>query len=237
MKTLLVFSCVAALALSLNACNRNSVDPTTADASARSASVSGTTGGPKSLTVVDVSSLPAAITTYINTNYAGATIKEAGKGPLGNYVVAISVNSTIKLLAFKADGTFEKVLDGKGGPMRGDSAHHPKPDSLHRPKPDSLHHPKPTPGDSVRHPRPAPGDTVRHAGPGRGPDVTVVAVSSLPAAITTYINTNYAGATIEKAVQEKQSSDYVVLIKTTDSKHVVLLFGSDGTFKKAVTGK
>ncbi|NEU66273.1 PepSY-like domain-containing protein [Spirosoma agri] len=222
MKTLLVFSCVAALVVSLNACNRNSVDPTSTDASARSSSVTSTTaGGPHSMTVVDVSSLPATITTYISTNYAGATIKEAAKGPKGNYVVAITQNSTITLLSFKADGTFDKVVDGKGKPAHGDSAHHPKP----------------APGDSTHHPKPAPGDTLHKGKPGQGPMATVVAVSSLPAAITTYISTNYAGATIEKAAQDKKSSDYIVAIKTADSKRIGLIFGADGTFKKAVTGK
>ncbi|MCK8490996.1 PepSY-like domain-containing protein [Spirosoma sp. RP8] len=222
MKTLLAFSCVAAIVLSLNACNRNSVDPSTTTASARSGSgPSSTTAGPRSLTTVDVSSLPATITTYISANYAGATVKEAKKNAEGSYLVMITVNSTVKLLAFKADGSFDKEFDGKGGHARGDSAHRPK-------------H---APGDSTHHPKPAPGDSVRHNRPGQGPAVTVINASSLPAAITTYITTNYAGATIEKAAQDKKSNDYVVLVKTADSKRVMLLFGSDGAFKKAVTGK
>ena len=113
MKVLLVFSCVAALVVSLNACTSNPVDPTTADASARSGGVVSTSlTGPHNLTAVDAATLPAAITTYISTNYAGATIKEALKDAQGNYVVAITVSSVVNVLAFKADGTFVKVLTG-----------------------------------------------------------------------------------------------------------------------------
>ncbi|WP_338871123.1 PepSY-like domain-containing protein [Spirosoma sp. SC4-14] len=238
MKALFVFSCMAALVLSLNACNHNAVDPSSTDGSARSSGVvSGTATGPGSLTSVDVSTLPSAITTYINTNYAGATIKEAGTDPKGNYVVIITLNNELRLLAFKADGTFIKELKGgKGRPMPGDSLHHPKGDSLHHPRHapgDSLHHP-PMPGDSLHHPH---GDSLHHKGPGPGANVTVIAASDLPSAITTYINTNYAGATIEQAAKDNASSDYIVLIKTSDSKRVLLLFGSDGTFKKAIKGK
>ena len=230
MKALLVFSCVAALVVSLNACNRSSVDPSTADASARSAGVESTSlTGPHNLTVVATATLPAAIITYITTNYAGATIKEALKDEKGNFVVAITVNSALKLLLFKADGTFVKVAEGKPGRSPRDSANHAPGDSAHHPK-----HPH---GDSLNHPKPPKADSANHPRPGKGSDVTTVAVSSLPAAITTYINTNYAGATIDKAVQEKTSSDYLVAITTTDKKRVALLFGSDGTFKKVVTGR
>ncbi|WP_206170636.1 hypothetical protein [Spirosoma pollinicola] len=168
MKALLVFSCVAALVVSLNACNNNPVDPSAADASARSAGVTSTSAtGPRNLTAVDAATLPTAITTYISTNYAGATIKEALKDAQGNYVIAITVSSVVKVLAFKADGTFVKVLDGKRGPghFPGDSTKHAPGDSLRQHFPgDSTHHaPGDTlhqhfPGDSTHH---APGDTLR----------------------------------------------------------------------------
>lgn len=237
MKTLLVFSCVAALAVGLNACNKSSVDPDS-DSAARHGVVSTSATGPHSLTTVDAASLPASITTYISTNYAGATIKEALKGPEGNYAVAITVNGVVKLLLFKADGTFVKEVAGRPGPAPGDSARHHAPgDSAHHHMPgDSAHHH--APGDSIRHPRPVAGDSAHHPRPGGGgPASTTVAVSSLPAAITAYINTNYAGAAINRADQDKKTSDYVVLITTANKKRVALLFGSDGTFKKALTGK
>jgi len=227
MKTLLVFSCVAALVVGLNACNKTAVDPDQ-DGSARSAGVTSTSvTGPHNVTVVDASSLPAAVTTYISTNYAGATIKEALKDDKGNFAVAITVNNTLKLLLFKADGTFVKVADAKPKHAPGDSTHHRAPgdSTRHHAPGDSLHHPKPVAGDSAHHPR------------SQGPDATTVAVSSLPAAIPTYVNANYAGAVIDKAGQDKTTSDYVVAITTADKKRVVLLFGSDGTFKKALTRK
>jgi hypothetical protein len=224
MKTLFVFSCVVALVVSLNACNRNAVDPDTTNASARTAGVTSTSAtGPRNLTAVDAATLPAAITTYISTNYAGATVKEAFKDAAGNYVVAITVNSAVKLLLFKADGTFVNVAEGKRGHAPGDSAHHAKGDSVRHMHRDSTHH--------------APGDTLHHPRPGKGSSLTTVAVSSLPAAITSYINTNYAGATINKAAQETTTSDYVIAIITADNKRVLLLFGSDGTFKRAVSGR
>ncbi|GAB3808273.1 hypothetical protein GCM10028819_46970 [Spirosoma humi] len=230
MKALLMFSCVAALVVSLNACNRNSVDPDTADASARLGGVVSTSlTGPHNLTVVEAATLPAAITTYITTNYAGATIKEALKDEKGNFLVAITVNSTLKLLQFKADGTFVKVVEGRPGRPPRDSANHVPSDSAHHPR-----HPH---GDSLSHPKPPKADSANHPRPGKGPDVTTVAVSNLPAAITSYINTTYAGATIDKAVQEKMSGNYLVAITTADKKRVALLFGSDGTFKKAVAGR
>ncbi len=238
MKTLFVLSSLVALVVSLNACNNNAVNPSAADASARTSGVVSTSlTGPHNLTAVDATSLPAAITTYIITNYAGVTVKEALKDAQGNYVVSITVNSAVKRLLFKADGTFVKVVDGKSGHAPGDSTKHHMPgDSTkhHMPGDSAKHH---APGDSLHHPKPAIGDSTHHSRPGQGSDLTAVAVSSLPATITSYISTNYAGATIDKAVQEKTSSDYIVAITTTDKKRTVLLFGSDGTFKKAVTGK
>ncbi|MBD2703989.1 PepSY-like domain-containing protein [Spirosoma sp. BT702] len=223
MKTVFLFSCVLALVVGLNACNKTAVDPDV-DGAARSASVSGdSTKKPHSLTVVDVASLPTNVTTYITTNYAGATIKEARKDKAGNFVVAITVSDSTKVLFFKADGTFVAEAGRKPGHARGDSTGKRK----HTPG-DSTHRPKPARGDSTHHNRP---------GQGQGPISTTVAVSGLPAAITTYINTNYAGATINKAVQEKKDSDYLVLITTADNKRAILEFASDGTFKRARTSK
>ncbi|GAB3692321.1 hypothetical protein GCM10027592_11160 [Spirosoma flavus] len=224
MKTVLLFSCMLALVVGLNACNKTAVDPNV-DGSARSASASGdSTKKPHSLTVVDVASLPANVTSYITTNYAGATIKEARKDKAGNFVVTITVSNSTKLLFFKADGTFVAEAGRKPGHSPGDSTGPRK----HTPG-DSTHHPKPAHGDSTRHDRPG--------GQGQGPGSATVAVSSLPAAITTYINTNYAGATINRAVQEPKNNDYLVLITTADNKRAMLEFASDGTFKRARTSK
>jgi hypothetical protein len=63
------------------------------------------------LTKIEASALPAAITSYISTTYAGAEIKQAGKNAAGEYFVGILVDSKIKVLLFKADGTFNKELE------------------------------------------------------------------------------------------------------------------------------
>lgn len=195
MKTWLLFSFVAIWAVGLTSCNKTSVDPSL-DGSARSSSVvSSSLTGPFSLTAVDMANLPTAISTYITTNYVGATIKEARKDGQGNFIVAITVNSVLKLLLFKADGTFIKEASLRPGHASGDSTHHPR----------------------------------------SGAGFTDVAVSSLPAAITTYITTNYVGATINKAAQDKNTTDYIIAITTSDKKRVLLLFGADGTFKKVLT--
>jgi hypothetical protein len=78
------------------------------------------------LTKVEISALPAAVTTYISTSYAGAEIKQAGTNADGEYFVGILSDGKIKVLLFKADGTFNKELEkpafapGKPGkPMPG----------------------------------------------------------------------------------------------------------------------
>lgn len=233
MKTWLGISCAVVVVVGLVSCNKTSLDPSV-DGSARSSSVvSSSLTGPSSLTAVDVTSLPAAITTYITTNYAGSTIKEARKDVQGNFVVAITVNNTLKLLLFKADGTFVKEADRKPGHAPGDSTHHRAPgDSTHHRAPgDSLHHRMP--GDSTHHGKPTLGDSSHHP---RGEGAfTDVAVSSLPTTITSYVTTNYVGATINKAAQNTSTKEYAVSVTTADSKRIVLLFASDGTFKKALT--
>ena len=224
MKTWLGISCAVVVVVGLGSCNKTSVDPTV-DGSARSSSVvSSSSTGPSSLTAVDVANLPATVTNYITTNYTGATIKEARKDAQGNFVVAITINNTSKLLLFKADGTFVREGQRKPNHTPGDSTHHRTPgdSTRHRAPGDSTHPRKPAPSDSTHRPR-------------GGDAFTDVAVSSLPAVITSYVTTNYAGATINKAAQATDTSEYAVSITTADSKRVVLLFASDGTFKKALT--
>ena len=63
------------------------------------------------LTTVEVSALPAAITTYITANYANAEIKQAGTNADGEYFVAILIDSKVKILLFNADATFSKELE------------------------------------------------------------------------------------------------------------------------------
>ena len=63
------------------------------------------------LTTVEISALPAAITTYISANYATAEIKKAGTNTDGEYFVAILIDSKVKVLLFSADSTFSKELE------------------------------------------------------------------------------------------------------------------------------
>jgi hypothetical protein len=66
------------------------------------------------LTAVDPATLPAAITTYINANYAGATVKFAGKDDKGQTVVGLTLNSVETGLLFDANNVFVKALDHYG---------------------------------------------------------------------------------------------------------------------------
>lgn len=70
------------------------------------------------LTEVAVASLPATITGYITTQYAGAEIKKAGTNAEGQYFVGLILDRKIKVLLFNADGSFNKELEksanGKG---------------------------------------------------------------------------------------------------------------------------
>ncbi|MBC8154256.1 MAG: PepSY-like domain-containing protein [Bacteroidetes bacterium] len=136
---------------------------------------------------ISVSALPAAVTTYITTNYAGATITGAVKGPNNGYLVLISVNSTPKALEFNADGTFTKeVLKGVG----------------------------------------------RNKG-----DFQEIALTDLPTAVSAYITANYPTATLKRAAKSMTDGQVIVMLETTDNRHVALLFNADGSFKQVLTRK
>ena len=64
--------------------------------------------------VVETSTLPTSITTYISTNYAGSTIKLAGKNPTGQFKVFIQLSTgQLAELTFAADGTFVQARRGR----------------------------------------------------------------------------------------------------------------------------
>jgi hypothetical protein len=72
-------------------------------------------GKGKDLTEVDVKKLSTAITTYISSNYAGATTLKAVTDAKGNfYVLVKKADGTLVGLEFDASGVFQKVLDPKG---------------------------------------------------------------------------------------------------------------------------
>ena len=98
------------------ACTQSSVDPTAASsADARIASVtstsavSGTCVKGSSETVVSASSLPAAVLTYLSTNYAGYALVQAEQGTNLNggatyYEVTFTFNGATKELHFDMTG-------------------------------------------------------------------------------------------------------------------------------------
>jgi hypothetical protein len=63
-----------------------------------------------------------------------------------------------------------------------------------------------------------------------------IKIDSLSSVITSYINTNYAGATIKSAFQDKDGN-IAVFIKDKDGKMVILFFDKDGKFIKSSTPK
>jgi hypothetical protein len=67
------------------------------------------------MTEIEASALPTSVTSYISTNYVGATIKRAAQSDSGKYAVHIVLsNSTHKGLLFDAAGKFVKEVSGKG---------------------------------------------------------------------------------------------------------------------------
>lgn len=130
-------------------------------------------------TPVAIADLLPAITTYISTNYTGATITSAHKESDGSFDVFITTASGAKLnINFSASGDFVSVSS----------------------------------------------DDIHHSGSG-----TVIAISSLSTAITTYISANYVGATIVAAKQESDGSIEVYIL-TSDSIKLELKFDASGNF-------
>ncbi len=67
------------------------------------------------LTSVNITALSASITSYINTNYAGATIRFAGTDDKGQTVVGLTdINGARTGLLFDANGAFVQKLEKFG---------------------------------------------------------------------------------------------------------------------------
>lgn len=116
-----LFLLTAISGLFLASCNQQDVNADNSDdvfasieaSAARTAAVNDTVTKGKckgKLTSVDIATLPATITTYINANYAGSTVKFAGKDEKGQYVVGVSLNSVETGLLFDANGAFVQAL-------------------------------------------------------------------------------------------------------------------------------
>lgn len=151
---------------------------------------SGGPGGPKgpghgrdSITQVAITDLPAAITSYITANYAGATINVAAKDANRGYVVMITQNDVKKALLFNLDGSFNQEVVRK----------------------------------------------IKM-------DYSIIEASTLPANVTSYITTNYAGSSVKLAAKSS-SGAYKVFIQTSAGKLIELSFAADGTFVQARPGR
>lgn len=195
MKKTVIAGLIALFGAGLWSCNQNGVAPVEADSAISAARLGSDTTGfhcRDSLTKIEVSALPATVTSFISTSYTGATVNYAAKDDAGNFLVAITQNSVRKALLFNTDGTFNRELSLRGG------------------------------GGN------------RHGGShGRGRDsLTLVAVANLPAAITSYITTNYASATITAAALDATRGYFVMI--TQDGQRKTLLFNADSTFNQAI---
>lgn len=120
-----LFLLTAVSGLFLASCNNQEVAPDSIDdvlasveaSAARTAAVNDTVTKGKckgKLTSVEIASLPATITTYVNKNYAGSTIKFAGKDEKGQIVVGVFLNNVETGLLFDANGIFVQALTHYG---------------------------------------------------------------------------------------------------------------------------
>lgn len=263
------------LGVGLYGCNRDqqvqSITPdsdssVSATSTARLASDSSGFFCKKNVTKIAVTDLPAAVTSYITTTYAGATVEYAAKDDTGNFLVAIKQNDEAKALLFNADGTFNEELSLKGGGGKhggrgGKGRDHGSKGSLEQIAVTDL----PTAiteyisanyaGAELKT---AAKDSARGyfvmivvsdqsktllfntdgtfnkevTKPLRG-NYTEVALADLPASVTSYVTTTYAGSTVQKAAKNA-AGELVVWVKTSDGKTVALLFAADGTFKQVL---
>lgn len=139
----------------------------------------------KTETIVAVADLLPAITTYITTNYSGATITSAHLESDGGFDVLITVADGSKIkLNFDVAGTFVSASTFKAN-------------GNHKHKHDSSQIP--------------------------------VAIADLATSITTYIKTNYTGATITSAHKESDNT-FDVFITTAAGANLNLNFSAAGEF-------
>lgn len=229
---------LTALTLSLASCQKDKNSPAPDDATAR---VATTTGG--KLTVVTPDELPDAIKTYIQNQYASAIVKQAGKDPRGNYAVLVNQNGTETVLLFKADGSFKtehtlkvKSLDASALPTLANTYI-------------QKHYPTATIKRVAQGPRGNYGVLLQTGNTyellaftkngvflkqiDRTSGGKLIETSELPSAITTYITSHYAGATIKQAGQGPKGN-YGVVIEI-DGKRKALIFDQTGTFLKEVS--
>ncbi|MFT5886489.1 MAG: hypothetical protein ACI9IP_002957 [Arcticibacterium sp.] len=71
---------------------------------------------------------------------------------------------------------------------------------------------------------------------GERPQLTEVTIGDLSSTITDYINTNYAGSSIDKAGTDAEGN-FIVGITQADESHKGLLFDAAGTFQNELEGR
>lgn len=127
------------------------------------------------------SALPASVTTYISTNYSGASFSKAfvlksRTSVTTGYVVVIYYNNKPVGLQFDADGNFLKVLEQREkGDLEGPGYH-----------------------DGGNY------------DDRNGEQKDTIALTSLPSLITSYFSTNYSSDTLIKAFRNKDNSIIVL---------------------------
>lgn len=129
MKQYLILAFTALIAFGIVSCNQNGVSPTESTAttltSARIAGVTSTTGNNGTLTcgnsetVITADQLPAAVLTYLSTNYAGYSLVQAEQGTnlrtnATYYEVTFTFNGTTKELHFDMTGAVLTSSRSKG---------------------------------------------------------------------------------------------------------------------------
>lgn len=211
----------------------------------------------KTETPIVVADLSAAIKTYISTNYPGATINVAHTETGGSFDVLITAANGSKVkLNFAADGTFESArvfrINGNHHHNHGDnqtpvaiadlavsiknyitttyagatitSAHKESDGSFDVFITTAA-------GANLNLNFSATGDfvSVSSSGNNHSNHETPIAVADLMASITTYITTNYAGATITSA-EKDWNGGFEVHITTATGVRLELNFTAAGVF-------
>lgn len=212
---------------------------------------------PKKMKKISIDSLSDIIKTYIAANYADATIESAFQGKNGETVVIITkADGTKVALLFDASGAFVKEITEKGGGKGKDltavdvatlSSSITDYISTNYAGSTIVKAATDADGNIFVVVKKADGTLVGLAfdkdgnfvkvleSKGKG-HLTTIDVASLPSAVTTYVSTNYAGATIEKAYNDKDGN-IIVTIKNTDGTVVRLVFDADGKFVKVLKKK
>jgi hypothetical protein len=217
----------------------------------------------KTKTPISVADLLPAITTYISTNYAGATINAAHSETGGSFDVLITLADGSKIkLDFTADGTFEsaRVFKSKGNHQHNHAGNNTPVaivdlatsittyitttyagatiTSAHKESDGSFDVFITTAaGANLNLNFSAAGDfvSVSTGSNNHSNHETPIAVADLLATITTYITTNYAGATIS-AAEKDWNGGFEVHITTAAGVEMELNFSATGDFVSVSTG-